>query len=102
MRKTDTAVRLDDGRFAALLIDLHTADEARRVALKIRRALSAPANVGVGRMPIDARVGLAWFPSHGDQLLPLMEAAEAALGRAQAAEPGAEGVASAPDGPAAG
>ncbi|HEX4511710.1 MAG TPA: diguanylate cyclase [Burkholderiaceae bacterium] len=95
MRKTDTAVRLEDGRFAALLIDLHTPEEAQRVALKIRRALSAPANVGVGRMPVDARVGLAWFPDHGDQLLPLMEAAEGALARARSEPSDAQGVAAA-------
>jgi diguanylate cyclase (GGDEF)-like protein/PAS domain S-box-containing protein len=79
LRKTDTAVRLDRGQFVAMLVDLHHADEAKLVAGKIQRALSAPANVGVARIPLSARVGVAWFPSHGDQLLPLLQAAEAAL-----------------------
>ena len=28
---------------------------------------------------VNARIGVAWFPAHGDQLLPLLQAAEAAL-----------------------
>ncbi len=79
LRKTDTAVRLERGRFAAMLVDLHQPDEAARVAEKIRAAVSAPVNVGVARVPLSARVGVAWSPSHGDQLLPLLESAEAAL-----------------------
>lgn len=79
LRKTDTAVRLDRGQFAAMLVDLHHADEAKLVAGKIQKALSAPVNVGVARLPLAARVGVAWFPAHGDQLLPLLEAADGAL-----------------------
>ena len=79
LRKTDTATRLERGRFAAMLVDLHDPAEAVRVADKIRNALSSPVNVGVARVPLVARVGVAWFPEHGDQLLPLLEAAERAL-----------------------
>ena len=79
LRKTDTAVRLDRGQFAAMLVDLHHADEAKLVAGKIQKALSSPANVGVARITLSARVGVAWFPAHGDQLLPLLQAAEQAL-----------------------
>lgn len=79
LRKTDTAVRLDRGQFAAMLVDLHHADEAKLVAGKIQKALSNPANVGVARITLSARVGVAWFPAHGDQLLPLLQAAESAL-----------------------
>lgn len=80
LRKTDTAVRLEGGRFAAMLVDLHQSDEAVLVANKVHKGLSAPVNVGVAVIPLAARVGVAWFPSHGDQLLPLLQAAEAALG----------------------
>ena len=79
LRKTDTAVRLDHGQFAAMLVDLRHADEAQRVAEKIAQALAAPVNVGVARLPLAARVGVVWAPQHGDQLLPLLQAAEAAL-----------------------
>lgn len=85
LRKTDTAVRMESGRFAVLLVDLHEPEEAQRVAEKIRTALSAPVNVGVARLPVTARVGVACYPPQGDQLLPLLEAAEQAL----AAAPGA-------------
>jgi len=79
LRKTDTAVRLDHGQFAAMLVDLNHADEAQRVAEKVALALAAPVNVGVARLPLAARVGVVWSPQHGNQLLPLLQAAEAAL-----------------------
>jgi diguanylate cyclase (GGDEF)-like protein len=80
LRKTDTAVRLDRGQFAVLLIDLHQPEEAQLVAAKLQKVLSLPINVGVARLPVSARVSVAWFPAHGDQLLPLLQAAEGALG----------------------
>jgi diguanylate cyclase (GGDEF)-like protein len=79
LRKTDTAIRLDSGQFAAMLVDLRHGDEAKLVADKIAHALSAPINVGVARLSLVARVGVVWSPEHGDQLLPLLQAAEAAL-----------------------
>jgi diguanylate cyclase (GGDEF)-like protein len=92
LRKTDTAVRLDGGLFAAMLVDLNQADEAVLVANKIAKALSGPVNVGVARLVPVARVGVVWAPDHGNQLLPLLEQAEAAL----ASAPAQGGVASAP------
>ncbi len=88
LRKTDTAVRLDHGQFAAMLVDLHQPDEAQRVAAKVAQALAAPINVGVARLALRARVGVAWSPTHGNQLLPLLQAAEAALGALPAGEGG--------------
>jgi len=79
LRKTDTAVRMDGGQFAALLVDLHTAEEARLIAAKVQQALSAKVNVGVAILPLTVRIGVAWFPAHGDQLLPLLQAADGAL-----------------------
>jgi diguanylate cyclase (GGDEF)-like protein len=80
LRKTDTAVRLDGGQFAAMLVDLHQPEEARRVAEKVAQALAAPVNVGVARLPLVARVGVVWTPTHGNQLMALLQAAEEALG----------------------
>jgi len=80
LRKTDTAVRLDSGQFAAMLVDLHQPEEAQRVATKVAQALAAPVNVGVARLPLVARVGVAWTPAHGNQLMALLQAAEDALG----------------------
>ena len=88
LRKTDTAVRLDHGQFAAMLVDLRQPEEARLVAAKVAQALSSPVNVGVARLALVARVGVVWAPEHGDQLLPLLQAAEAALGTLPAGEGG--------------
>ena len=79
LRKTDTAVRVDRGQFVAMLVDLHHAEEARLVATKVQKALAVPTNVGVARLTPQVRVGVSWFPTHGDQLLPLLEAADAAV-----------------------
>lgn len=81
LRKTDTAVRLDRGQFAAMLVDLHQPEEAQRVAAKVAAALAAPINVGVARLALAARVGVVWSPAHGNQLMPLLQAAEAALAK---------------------
>jgi diguanylate cyclase (GGDEF)-like protein/PAS domain S-box-containing protein len=88
LRKTDTAVRLERGQFVAMLVDLHDPRDAERVAQKTVTALSAPVNVGVARIPLAARIGVSWYPAHGDQLLPLIEAAEKALASLPASEPG--------------
>jgi diguanylate cyclase (GGDEF)-like protein/PAS domain S-box-containing protein len=88
LRKTDTAVRLERGRFAAMLVDLNDPRDAERVAQKTAAALSAPVNVGVARIPLAARIGVSWYPAHGDQLLPLIEAADAALASVPASDTG--------------
>jgi len=88
LRKTDTAVRLENGQFAVMLVDLHNPDEAKAVADKVGRALSAKVNVGVAIIPLAARIGVAWFPAHGDQLLPLLEAADGAVSALPAGQSG--------------
>jgi len=79
LRKTDTAIRLDDGQFVVMLADLHNAGEAERVAAKIANTLSKPVNTGVEMLQLPCRIGVATSPAQGDQLLPLIQAAEAAL-----------------------
>jgi diguanylate cyclase (GGDEF)-like protein/PAS domain S-box-containing protein len=88
LRKTDTVVRLDSGQFAAMLVDLRQPEEAERVAFKVAQALAAPVNVGVARLPLAARVGVVWSPAHGNQLMPLLQAAEAALATLPAGQGG--------------
>lgn len=79
LRRTDTAVRLDRGQFAAMLVDLNEGAEATLVADKIVKSLAGTINVGVTHLAFAPRVGVAWFPAHGDQLLPLLQLAERAL-----------------------
>ncbi len=96
LRKTDTAVRLGGGQFVAMLVDLHQADEAQRVAAKIAAALAGPVNTGVEVLHPKARVGVAVYPTHGDQLLPLLEAANQALATARVQGDATVAMASAP------
>lgn len=94
LRKTDTAVRMPNGQFVAMLVDLHHADEAQRVAGKIAAALAGPVNTGVEVLQPRCRVGVAVYPQHGDQLLPLLEAANQALQTARSGTDTAVAVAS--------
>ncbi|HEV8690586.1 MAG TPA: sensor domain-containing diguanylate cyclase [Ideonella sp.] len=84
LRKTDSAVRMPGGQFVAMLVDLRLGEEAERVAAKIAKALSGPVNTGVEVLHPSCRVGVAVYPTHGDQLLPLLEAANRALSAARA------------------
>jgi diguanylate cyclase (GGDEF)-like protein/PAS domain S-box-containing protein len=79
LRKTDSAARMPGGQFVAMLVDLHQAEEAERVAGKIAAALGSAVNTGVEVLQPRCRVGVAVYPDHGDQLLPLLEAANQAL-----------------------
>lgn len=79
LRKTDTAVRLGPGQFVAMLVDLHDGSEAEKVAAKIASALSGPVNTGIEVLQPRCRVGVAVYPTDGDQLLPLLQAADKAL-----------------------
>ena len=83
LRKTDSAVRMPGGQFVAMLVDLHLGEEAERVAAKIAKALSGAVNTGVEVLHPRCRVGVAVYPTHGDQLLPLLEAANRALDTAR-------------------
>ena len=85
MYRPDSAVRMPGGQFVTMLVDLHDGEEAERVAAKIAKALSGPVNTGVEVLHPRCRVGVAVYPTHGDQLLPLLEAANRALDGARAA-----------------
>jgi len=54
----------------------------------VAAALAAPINVGVARLTLAARVGVVWSPQHGNQLMPLLQAAEAALATLPAGQGG--------------
>lgn len=79
MRRTDSATRLGRSEFAVLLPDLRQREEALLVAGKIHRALAAPLSVDGSALGLSASVGVAVHPDHGDQLLPLLDAARRAL-----------------------
>jgi diguanylate cyclase (GGDEF)-like protein len=95
LRKTDTAVRLGPGQFVAMLVDLHDGSEAEKVATKIASALGGPVNTGIEVLQPRCRVGVAVYPTDGDQLLPLLEAADKALAALRAGGEGTVAVATA-------
>lgn len=74
LRGTDTAARLEGGRFGLLLEDLARPELAGAVVAKVLAAVGAPA-----RETDQARAGLASFPDDGGDAATLLARAEAEL-----------------------
>lgn len=84
VRKTDTVARIGGDEFVVLLEDLHSAEEAESIALKIVSSLSAPFDPGSRQISISVSVGVCTYPNnevHADELL---QNADAAMYQAKA------------------
>ena len=66
LRASDTVARLGGDEFAVILPELADADEATLVANKLLQALNEPTRSSEHRLRIDASIGVAVFPEHGD------------------------------------
>jgi diguanylate cyclase (GGDEF)-like protein len=81
-RDGDFLARLGGDEFAVLLGDIDGAD-AVNVAMKIRTELSSPFSLaGIG-VSIDASIGIALFPEHGDDISVLLRHADVAMYRSK-------------------
>ena len=97
VRSIDTVGRLGGDEFVVLLSDISGEEHAQDVALKLQAALRPPLEMnGIG-LSIDATVGIALYPTHGDDLAMLLRKADAAMyrvkpagGRAAVFEPGSD------------
>lgn len=95
VRSSDTIGRSRGATFMVLLPDIGAEREAIQVARKIRRALSAPLQLRQRTLVLTASMGIAVYPSHGDDEDELAAQAARALrlarqsGRGQIALPGA-------------
>jgi diguanylate cyclase (GGDEF)-like protein len=90
VRPDDVVARLGGDEFAVLLPSIHDAGGAREVAERIRRALVEPfATEGV-LLEVEASIGVALFPQHGETVDLLMQHADVAMYLAKDARSGAE------------
>ena len=77
-RETDTVARLGGDEFAVLLPGTD-ADGARIIARAILQAIDQPANLDQHLVDIDASIGIAAFPVHGDDEDGLLRRADIAM-----------------------
>ena len=82
--------RLGGDEFAALLPLGTDAEEARTVALAVRESVTQPFELSALHVEVDASVGVAVFPDHGDSGESLLRRADIAMYQAKEDRSGAE------------
>ena len=79
IRQTDTAARFGGDEFMVILNDLESSDDASRVAEKVLSKLAAPYKIDDKNLSITASIGMAIFPSDGQDPYELLRNADAAM-----------------------
>jgi diguanylate cyclase (GGDEF)-like protein len=79
LRSVDTVARLGGDEFAVLLPLLDGSGDAERLAQRIVAALHEPFMVQGVTLTVDASVGIACFPNHGDDVDLLLQRADVAM-----------------------
>ncbi len=83
LRDSDTVARLGGDEFAVLLPEVGDADEAVQMAGKLVAALIEPAHLHGHRLHLNASIGVALYPGHGDSGEELMRNADLAMYQAK-------------------
>jgi diguanylate cyclase (GGDEF)-like protein/PAS domain S-box-containing protein len=83
VRASDTVCRLGGDEFVVLLPQLHAPEDAAEVARHILEAVSAPMRIEGLTLQVSASIGIAVFPSHGDDEATLMRRADTAMYQAK-------------------
>lgn len=83
LRECDTVARLGGDEFAVIAADLRDNDTAVRLAETLIQQLSAPFMAHQHRLHIDASIGVAVFPEHGDTADQLIRRADLAMYKAK-------------------
>jgi len=83
IREADTLARLGGDEFAVLLTELTDCDAAGRVAQRIQAALDEPFALEGLTVHVDASVGIALFPDHGQDASGLLQRADVAMYQAK-------------------
>ncbi len=79
IRDLDSVARLGGDEFAVLLPNITREQDALGVAKKIRQALKPSFQVSGLNLDVNASIGVALFPEHGNDLDTLMQRAEVAM-----------------------
>ena len=87
LRQVDTVARLGGDEFA-VLVPGADADGAAAVADKLRTALQSPLTLDGVMLDVDASIGIAVYPDHGDDTTELLRHADVAMYAAKHAHAG--------------
>jgi diguanylate cyclase len=79
LRDSDTVARLGGDEFGVLLPKVVDTEAAVAVARKLRRALEEPFTIHGLALQMEASVGIALFPAHGDDVDTLLQRADVAM-----------------------
>ena len=79
VRESDTVARLGGDEFVVLLEDVHNLDDAQAVADKIRGTMRQPTEIDGGALRIQASIGIALYPEHGEEIEQLLSYADEAM-----------------------
>jgi diguanylate cyclase (GGDEF)-like protein len=83
LRASDTAGRLGGDEFAVLLPAVRGPEYAERIARKLVESVREPLVIGGATLRLEASVGIALFPRHGDDAGTLFRRADVAMYRAK-------------------
>jgi diguanylate cyclase (GGDEF)-like protein len=79
LRGTDTVARLGGDEFAILAPGQHDAQSAVTVAERVRRGMDEPFVVSGLTLEVEASIGIALFPDHGEDVETIMRHADVAM-----------------------
>jgi diguanylate cyclase (GGDEF)-like protein len=79
LRESDTVARLGGDEFGVLLPRVVDSAAAVSVARKLRKALEEPFTIHSLALQIEASVGIALYPEHGDDVHSLLQRADVAM-----------------------
>ncbi|MES2257222.1 MAG: diguanylate cyclase [Pseudomonadota bacterium] len=79
VRDTDTVARMGGDEFVVLLENIQLPEYALAITEKINAALSEPLQLGEYLVDIEASIGIALYPEHGDDTQQLLQYADRAM-----------------------
>lgn len=79
VREVDTVARIGGDEFTVILVNIDTVDDVKRIAQKILHSLSVPFTIDTYELFITTSIGIALFPSDGDNLDTLVKKADIAM-----------------------
>ena len=79
LRASDTLARLGFDEFAAVIPDIHSADDALLVSKKMLKAINQTANLNGHHYLIKGSIGISLFPDHGNETETLIQQSHLAV-----------------------
>jgi diguanylate cyclase (GGDEF)-like protein len=83
MRRDDTVARLGGDEFGILALDISDTSAVLALAQKVQAVLANPRMIDGIELEVDASIGIALFPDHGDDVETLIRRADVAMYRSK-------------------